>query len=121
MTTLNLDIDFKTPMMYAHLSMRSAWASCWCRFRRCATRAFRRRRTTTFRGMTNLARNLGGSLGIASISIMLSRRSQFHQTVLVSNITGVELDFARPRREHGAQLRIPGPRQARKPRSAPTA
>ena len=39
-------------------------------------------------GMTNLARNLGGSLGIASISIILSRRSQFHQNVLVSHITG---------------------------------
>jgi DHA2 family multidrug resistance protein len=43
--------------------------------------------------MTNLARNLGGSLGIASISIILSRRSQFHQQQLVANLTGASAVF----------------------------
>jgi len=36
-------------------------------------------------GMTNLSRNLGGSLGIAGLQIMLSNRSQVHQNVLSSH------------------------------------
>jgi MFS transporter, DHA2 family, multidrug resistance protein len=33
-------------------------------------------------GMTNLARNLGGSLGISGMSVILANRAQFHQSVL---------------------------------------
>jgi len=33
-------------------------------------------------GMTNLARNLGGSLGISALSVILARRAQYHQSVL---------------------------------------
>ena len=32
--------------------------------------------------MTNLSRNLGGSLGIAGLQIILANRSQFHHNVL---------------------------------------
>lgn len=37
-------------------------------------------------GLLNLFRNLGGSVGIAILSTILARRSQFHQTVLASNM-----------------------------------
>jgi DHA2 family multidrug resistance protein len=38
-------------------------------------------------GLINLSRNIGGSVGIAMLSTLLSRRTQFHQVRLVSNIT----------------------------------
>ncbi len=38
--------------------------------------------------LTNLFRNLGGSVGIAFVTTMLERRSQFHQTVLVTHVSG---------------------------------
>jgi DHA2 family multidrug resistance protein len=37
--------------------------------------------------LTNLFRNLGGSAGIAFVTTLLERRSQFHQTVLVTHVT----------------------------------
>jgi DHA2 family multidrug resistance protein len=39
--------------------------------------------------LTNLFRNQGGSFGIAFVTTMLARRSQFHQSVLVSHITNL--------------------------------
>jgi DHA2 family multidrug resistance protein len=37
--------------------------------------------------ITNLFRNLGGSFGVAFITTMLERRTQFHHSVLVQNLT----------------------------------
>src|SRR5664280_778938 len=38
-------------------------------------------------GLYNLARNIGGSSGIAATTTMLARRAQFHQSMLVSHLT----------------------------------
>ncbi len=38
-------------------------------------------------GIFNLLRNLGGSFGIATVSTLLSRRGQFHQSRLVEHLT----------------------------------
>ena len=38
-------------------------------------------------GLVNLARNIGGSVGIAFATTLIARRAQFHQTVLSSHIT----------------------------------
>ncbi|HKF05520.1 MAG TPA: DHA2 family efflux MFS transporter permease subunit [Candidatus Sulfotelmatobacter sp.] len=40
--------------------------------------------------LTNLFRNQGGSFGIASVTTLLSRRMQYHQTVLVTHITNFD-------------------------------
>ncbi len=40
--------------------------------------------------LTNLFRNLGGSVGIALVTTMLERRSQYHQTVLVAHVTDAD-------------------------------
>jgi DHA2 family multidrug resistance protein len=37
--------------------------------------------------LTNLFRNLGGSVGIAFVTTLLERRSQYHQSVLVTHVT----------------------------------
>ncbi len=44
-------------------------------------------------GMTNLARNMGGSVGISMVETLLARRSQFHQGVLASHITPYDQAF----------------------------
>ena len=38
-------------------------------------------------GLINLARNIGGSSGIAFVTTELARRSQFHQHILVAHVT----------------------------------
>jgi MFS transporter, DHA2 family, multidrug resistance protein len=36
-------------------------------------------------GMTNLARNIGGSVGISCVTMLLARRGQFHQNRLAAH------------------------------------
>ena len=38
-------------------------------------------------GIINLARNIGGSVGIANVATLLSRRAQVHQAILVAHLT----------------------------------
>jgi MFS transporter, DHA2 family, multidrug resistance protein len=49
-----------------------------------------REKTDQGTGLMNLARNVGGSCGIAMVTTMLSRRAQVHQNILVSHVTGLD-------------------------------
>jgi DHA2 family multidrug resistance protein len=42
-------------------------------------------KTNNATGLINLARNMGGSIGISFVTTMLDRRAQFHQDVLAGN------------------------------------
>jgi DHA2 family multidrug resistance protein len=44
-------------------------------------------RTSYATGLFNLARNIGGSSGIATATTLLARRAQFHQSVMVAHLT----------------------------------
>ncbi len=44
-------------------------------------------------GLTNLARNIGGSCGTAFVATMLTRRSAAHETNMVRNLTGSDSAF----------------------------
>src|SRR6516164_1412245 len=44
--------------------------------------------------LTNLFRNQGGSFGIALVTTLLSRRTQYHQSVLVTHITNFDRSFS---------------------------
>ena len=44
-------------------------------------------------GMTNLARNLGGGMGISAVETLLSRRAQFHQSVLSAHTSQLDPAF----------------------------
>lgn len=44
-------------------------------------------------GLINLARNVGGSVGISLVTTILARRSQFHQSRLVETVTGLNPRF----------------------------
>ncbi|HLK86303.1 MAG TPA: DHA2 family efflux MFS transporter permease subunit [Candidatus Binataceae bacterium] len=45
--------------------------------------------------LTNLCRNWGGSFGIAFVTTMLERRTQYHQSVLVGDLTSAGEDLRR--------------------------
>ena len=42
----------------------------------------------------NLVRNMGGSLGVAFVATVVSRRTQFHQNRLVEHMTSLDLEFS---------------------------
>ena len=44
-------------------------------------------------GMINLARNMGGSIGIAGLETILARRTQFHQSALSAHTSGFDKTF----------------------------
>ncbi len=44
-------------------------------------------------GMTNLARNIGGSVGISIVTTLLARRGQFHQNVLAAHTSKFDPAF----------------------------
>lgn len=44
-------------------------------------------------GLINLARNIGGSVGIANVTTLLARRAQFHQSRLASNMSPLNPAF----------------------------
>ena len=47
-------------------------------------------KTNNATGLINLARNIGGSVGISFVTTMLARRAQFHQQVLVGHLTPLD-------------------------------
>src|SRR4029434_2290258 len=47
----------------------------------------RREKLVNATALYSMARNLGGSVGIAVVTTLLAQRSQFHQTTLVSHVT----------------------------------
>lgn len=56
----------------------------------------------------NLARNLGGSIGISVMTTVIARRQQFHQNVLGSQIVGSDGNLQRWLRAATASLRARG-------------
>jgi DHA2 family multidrug resistance protein len=81
-------------------------------------------RTSYATGLFNLARNVGGSAGIATVTTLLARRAQFHQQTLVSHLTPYDSATATPwpappqlLHAHGATLPTP----PRRPRVCSTA
>ena len=77
----------------------------------------RRDKLVNATALYSMARNLGGSIGIAVVTTLLAQRSQFHQTTLVSHLTAVGPGDARAPGPLGEPLR--GPRQRHLHRRAP--
>jgi MFS transporter, DHA2 family, multidrug resistance protein len=55
-------------------------------------------------GLTNLARNMGGSVGTAIVSTMLARQAQRHQSYLGAHITGGAAPYLRATTQMAHQL-----------------
>ena len=86
MAGFNLDVDFRTAM-WARVVQNAGLAFLFVPINTMAFAFISREKTNYATGLINLARNVGGSAGIAAMTTLLARRSQFHQHVLVSHLT----------------------------------
>jgi len=86
MATFNLDIDFRTAMM-ARIYQSAGMAFLFVPINVMAFYFIPKEKFNNATGIINLARNIGGSFGIANVVTLLARRTQFHQGMLVSHMT----------------------------------
>jgi DHA2 family multidrug resistance protein len=86
MSKFSLGLDFRTAM-WTRVIQSLGLAFLFVPISTAAFALIPRERTNYATGLFNLARNIGGSSGIAAITTMLARRTQFHQQILVSHLT----------------------------------
>jgi MFS transporter, DHA2 family, multidrug resistance protein len=90
MTHFNLGVDFRT-VVYARVIQAAGMAFLFVPINTAAYSFLPREKNNAASGLMNLARNIGGSVGISVVTTMLDRRSQVHQSNLMSNISGTNL------------------------------
>jgi DHA2 family multidrug resistance protein len=86
MTSFDLQIAFGSAVI-ARMVQSLGLAFLFVPINTIAFNMIAKEKTSYATGLINLARNVGGSTGIATITTMLARRSQFHQQILVSHLT----------------------------------
>jgi DHA2 family multidrug resistance protein len=91
MSGFNLYIDYKTAV-WSRCVQSLGFAFLFVPISTMAFAFISKARMNYATGLFNLARNIGGSIGIAMVTTMLARRSQFHQARLVEHLT--PYDFA---------------------------
>jgi len=88
MLGINLYIDFGTAVML-RVYMCVGLAFLFVPIQTLCYQGIPQDKNNNVSGMTNLSRNIGGSLGISAISVILSRRSQYHQDVLSAHTSSL--------------------------------
>jgi DHA2 family multidrug resistance protein len=86
MHTLSLDSSFKY-IMWVRVYQASGLAFLFIPINTISYTGVKRSENNDVSGLTNLARNIGGSVGTAFIATMLSRGSQAHEAYAVRNLT----------------------------------
>ncbi len=86
MTHLNVQVDYWT-LAIDRMVQTAGLAFLFIPINTTAYVGLPQRKTNTASALINLARNLGGSVGIATLTTVVARRSQFHRSVLVGNIS----------------------------------
>jgi DHA2 family multidrug resistance protein len=89
MATFNLDIDFRTAMM-ARIYQSAGMAFLFVPTNVMAFYFIPKEKFNNATGIINLARNIGGSFGIAEVVTVLARRAQFHQGMLIGHMTPLD-------------------------------
>jgi MFS transporter, DHA2 family, multidrug resistance protein len=92
MSGFNLYIDFRTAVI-ARVVQSVGLAFLFIPINVTAFAFVPKEKTNFATGLVNLARNIGGSSGIALATTMLARRSQFHQQNLVSHLTPLDPSY----------------------------
>jgi MFS transporter, DHA2 family, multidrug resistance protein len=90
---LNLQTDFRT-ITTARAFQTAGLAFLFVPINAAAFMYISKSKMSNATGIINLARNIGGSAGIAFVTTMLQRRSQFHQSVLVAHATPYDTGYA---------------------------
>ena len=92
MTRFDLDVDFKTVML-ARVFQAIGMAFLFVPINTAAYAFLPRDKNNAASGLMNLARNIGGSVGISFVTTMLARRTQFHQVRLSENLSAANPAF----------------------------
>jgi DHA2 family multidrug resistance protein len=93
MTTFNTQMDYKYVML-ARCLQASGLAFLFVPINTAAYAFVPRNKNNAASGLINLARNVGGSVGISLVIAILSRRTQFHQARLVESATAFNPQFS---------------------------
>ena len=86
MHTLSLDSSFRY-IMWVRIYQASGLAFLFIPINTISYTGVKRSENNDVAGLTNLARNIGGSVGTAFVATMLSRGQQAHEAVMVRNLT----------------------------------
>src|SRR5271167_713056 len=92
MTGFDLDMDFKT-VAVARMFQAAGLAFLFVPINTSAYAFLPRDKNNAASGLMNLARNIGGSVGISVVTTLLARRTQFHQVRLMENLTAANPAF----------------------------
>jgi len=82
----DLDLDFHTAMM-ARVYQSCGMAFLFVPINVMAFYFISKEKINNATGIINLARNMGGSVGISAVQTLLARRQQFHQNYLAADAT----------------------------------
>ncbi len=80
----DLAVDFRT-LAWARVFQASGLAFLFIPINTAAYAYLPREKNNAASGLINLARNIGGSVGISFVTTLLARRAQFHQSVLTAH------------------------------------
>jgi len=89
MSHWSLEIAFRNAV-YARMVQSVGMAFLFVPINAVAFNFIAKERISYATGLINLARNIGGSTGIATVTTVLARRMQFHQSALVSHLTPLD-------------------------------
>src|SRR5580704_8900125 len=92
MTTINMQIDFRTAAMY-RVYQTLGLAFLFIPISTLAYMGIPRHKSNQVAGMNNFMRNLGGSIGISMLSTFLQRLSQKHQVFLSAHASAGDPQF----------------------------
>src|SRR6201987_454625 len=92
MTNFNLDIDFKTAV-WARVLQAVGLAFLFVPINTAAYSYLPREKNNAASGLMNLARNIGGSVGISFVTTLLDRRTPKHLSDLNSHFTSANAQF----------------------------
>ena len=86
MTNFNLGVDFRT-VVYARMIQTMGLAFLFIPINTAAYAFLPKEKNNAASGLMNLARNIGGSVGISIVTTMLDRRSQHHISRMSSHLS----------------------------------
>jgi DHA2 family multidrug resistance protein len=92
MTVVNPDMDFRTIVLLRVYQMAGV-ALIFVPIQTMTYVGVPMEKNNNVSGMINLARNMGGSIGIAGLETILARRTQFHQSVLSAHTSQFDNAF----------------------------
>jgi DHA2 family multidrug resistance protein len=92
MTNFNLEIDFRTAV-FARMLQAVGLAFLFVPINTSAYAHLPREKNNAASGLMNLARNIGGSVGISFVTTMLDRRAQKHMSDLMSHLSNSNAQF----------------------------